>query len=85
MLVAMFLIGAGQSWLYQRAINGIDFYLFLYAISLYPLIMIAFDDEYSLWLNNLVAIVFGLSYFLVLRTISLHAVKWSPALRKESL
>ena len=73
MLVAMFLIGAGQTWLFRKALAGIDFYIFLFAISLYPLMMAAFDDQYSLISYYGTALVFGAVYFFVLRGISLQA------------
>ena len=67
MLVTMFSIGAGQTWLFQKALTGAHFYIFLFAISLYPLAMVAFDDSYSLILNNLVAVAFAALYFRFLR------------------
>jgi oligosaccharide repeat unit polymerase len=73
MLVAMFLIGVGQTWLFRKALAGIDFYIFLFAISLYPLMMAAFDDQYSQIRYYGTALVFGAVYFLVLRGISLQA------------
>jgi oligosaccharide repeat unit polymerase len=69
MLVTMFFFGAGQTWLFGRALTGSHFYIFLFAISLYPLMMIAFDDAYSMILNNLVALVFAVLYFQILRKI----------------
>jgi oligosaccharide repeat unit polymerase len=73
MLLAMFLIGAGQTWLFRQAMTGTHFYLFLFAISLYPLAMVAFDDAYSTILIHAVALVFAVLYFRVLSTISFQA------------
>ena len=69
MLLTMFFFGVGQTWLFGRALSGSHFYIFLFAISLYPLMMIAFDDAYSMILNNLVALIFSVLYFRVIRTI----------------
>jgi len=73
MLVVMFLIGVGQTWLFRKALAGIDFYVFLFAISLYPLMMVVFDDQYSLISYYVAALIFGAVYFHVLRGISLRA------------
>lgn len=73
MLVAMFVIGAGQTWLFRKALTGDHFYIFLFAISLYPLIAIAFDDMYTAFLGYLKHLSFALLYFRVLRTIPLGA------------
>jgi oligosaccharide repeat unit polymerase len=73
MLVAMFLIGAGQTWLFRKALTGDHFYIFLFAISLFPLVMIAFDDMYTSFLGYLKHLAFALLYFRVLRTIPLGA------------
>jgi len=73
MLVAMFLIGAGQTWLFRKALTGDDFYIFLFAISLFPLMMIAFDDMYTSFLGYLKYLALALLYFRVLRTIPVGA------------
>jgi len=72
MLITMFLIGAAQTWLFRKALMGADFYVFLFAISLYPLIMVAFDDEYSLIANHAEGFIFAVLYFGVLRRLSSH-------------
>jgi oligosaccharide repeat unit polymerase len=69
MLIAMFILGAGQTWLFWRALTGAPFYIFLYAISLYPLCMVAFDDTYTLFLHYFAEFVFALVYFRFLRRI----------------
>ena len=73
MLIAMFVIGAGQTWLFRRALTGDHFYVFLFAVSLYPLAMAVFDDSYSYIKNDLIALVFAALYFRVLRAIPLEA------------
>jgi oligosaccharide repeat unit polymerase len=72
MLIAMLLIGAGQTWLFRRALTGDHLYVFLFAVSLFPLTMVAFDDLYSGIRSYLVALIFAALYFRVLRTIPLH-------------
>jgi oligosaccharide repeat unit polymerase len=69
MVLAMFLFGAGQSWLFWRAMKGAPFYIFLYAISLYPLSMVAFDNTYTLFAHYLVEFLFVVVYCKVLRRI----------------
>jgi oligosaccharide repeat unit polymerase len=71
MLVAMFLIGAGQTWLLRKALTGEHLYVFLFAVSLYPLAMVAFDDQYSEIFGYSKQIIFAVVYFVVLRTIPL--------------
>ncbi|HEY2545234.1 MAG TPA: O-antigen polymerase [Candidatus Acidoferrum sp.] len=71
MLVVLFLIGAGQTWIFRKALIGDHLYIFLFAVSLYPLAMVAFDDQYSqiltlaFWKQPLFAVL----YFRVLRAI----------------
>jgi len=73
MLLSMFVIGAGQTWLFRRALTGDHFYIFLFVVSLFPLTMVAFDDQYSLGRYYLGVLVFAALYFRVLRTIPLRA------------
>ena len=65
----MFVIGAGQTWLFRRALMGDHFYIFLFAISLFPLMMVAFEDQYSVGRYYLEVLTFGFLYFRVLRAI----------------
>lgn len=67
LLIIMFLLGIGHTWLFWKALKGVPFYVFLYAMSLYPLIMIAFDETYSLFAHYLAEIAFAVLYFKVLR------------------
>jgi oligosaccharide repeat unit polymerase len=71
MLVVMFLLGAGQTWLFHKALTGDDLYIFLFAVSLFPLVMIVFDDMYSSMVGYLKILTFALLYFRVLRTVPL--------------
>jgi oligosaccharide repeat unit polymerase len=66
MLIAMFLFGVGQTWLFWKGVNGDPFYLFLFAITLYPLSMIAFDDTYTLFGHYFAELVFAIVYFRLL-------------------
>lgn len=54
-LVAQLLIGFGHGFIYQRAIRNRPFFIFLYALSLYPLFMQFFQDQYfsllSTWIQ----------------------------------
>lgn len=68
----MFLFGAGQSWLFWRAMKGAPFYIFLYAISLYPLSMVAFDNTYTLFAHYLIEFLFAVVYCKVLRRIPIR-------------
>jgi len=70
MLVAIFVLGAGQTWLFHKALAGIDIWMFLFAVSLYPLIMATFDDQYSLITYFVTASAFGVFYFRGLRFFS---------------
>lgn len=79
MLVVMFLIGFGQTWLFRNALAGKDFYIFLSGVFLYPLLMVAFDDQYSLLSYYAAALVFGAAYFFVLRGIPLPVRAGSSA------
>jgi oligosaccharide repeat unit polymerase len=82
MLLVMILIGLGQTWLFRKALTGADFYIFLFAVSLYPLMMIAFDDQYSLLSYYAFAVLFGAVYFRGLRGSSLGARVSSSALSR---
>jgi oligosaccharide repeat unit polymerase len=68
MMISMFLIGAGQTWLFRRALSGDDFYVFLFAVSLFPLALAGFDDKYSTLGYDVKVLVFAVIYFRVLRT-----------------
>ena len=74
MLLAMSLLGAGQAWLFRKALTGDDLYMFLFAISLFPLVMIAFDDMYSSLVGYLKYLIFALLYFRIVRTVPLGGV-----------
>jgi oligosaccharide repeat unit polymerase len=80
MLVAMFVIGVGQTWLFWKAQAGRHLYIFLFAISLYPLVMVAFDDQYSLMNYYALATVFGAVYFRISGGVSLRERVGSSAL-----
>ena len=73
MLIIIFLIGIIQTWLFEKALTGEHLYVFLFAVSLYPLLMVGFDDQYWPIRNHIVAVLFGLFYFRVLRTIPVRA------------
>lgn len=82
MLVAMFLIGASQTWLFRRALAGEHFYIFLFALSFFPLLMVAFDDQYSLVFTAPSVYLFSIAYFQILRAFRLggHARLHSPGI-----
>jgi len=52
-------IGAASSYSYMRAVQGEGLYIFFYSLSLYPLLMMTFDDQYFspmlYWLKYLLA------------------------------
>jgi oligosaccharide repeat unit polymerase len=73
MLISMFLIGAGQTWLFRQALTGDHFYIFLFAVWLFPLMMVAFDDHYSQIRVLVESLALAGLYFRVLRTIPLQA------------
>jgi oligosaccharide repeat unit polymerase len=67
MLFSMFLLAAVQTWLFRRALAGAPFYVFLFAVSLYPLVLAFFDDAYSSIRGNFEAFIFAVLYFGVLK------------------
>lgn len=85
MLISMFLIGAGQTWLFRRALTGEHLYVFLFAVSLFPLMMVAFDDHYSQIRVLGETLVLAVLYFRVLRAIPLQVRAWrGPAPARRS-
>ncbi len=70
LLLTMFLIGIIQTWLFKRSMEGDHLYVFLFALSLFPLIMTAFDDQYSLISKYAKDLIFALIYFRALRLFS---------------
>lgn len=72
-LAIMFLIGALHSLLYLKARHGGRLSTFLYAYSIYAVIMVIFDDAYSDAGNYLRAFIFGAVY-LALCTYSFHLI-----------
>ena len=63
--------GITQTFLFEKARRGNEFYLFLYVVSLYPLATSTFDDQYSLFFMWVKAIFFGILYFKFLRRVRL--------------
>ena len=61
-LIAVGLIAFLQTILYRRARAGSEFSLYLFAITVFPLAMFVFDDQYSEFGQLLIAIVFGSLY-----------------------
>lgn len=70
-LVVMFVIGSLHSLLYLKAKQGGRLSAFLYAFSIYAVIMVIFDDAYYSAGNYLRAFLFGVIY-LALCTYSFH-------------
>jgi oligosaccharide repeat unit polymerase len=62
-LICIFIIGLLQSALYRKAQSGSKIGLFLFSLSLYPLIMVIFDDLYFVTIGfYLRAFVFAVLY-----------------------
>jgi oligosaccharide repeat unit polymerase len=61
-LSAVGMIAFLQTILYRRARAGSEFSLYLFAITVFPLVMFVFDDLYSEFGQLLIAIVFGCLY-----------------------
>lgn len=61
-LIAVGIISFLQTLLYRRALAGSEFSLYLFAITVFPLLMFIFDDQYSEFGQLAIAIVFGCIY-----------------------
>jgi oligosaccharide repeat unit polymerase len=79
LLIIMFLLGIVHTWLFWKAVKGIPLFIFLYAMSLYPLSMVPFDETYSLLGHYLAEIVFAILYFKILRRTWIAAPKPRPS------
>lgn len=64
-LVLMLFIGLLHSLLYLKARQGGKFSTYLFAYSMYPILMVIFDDQYYQLGMYLIASVYGLLYFLI--------------------
>lgn len=64
-IVVFFVIGASSAYFYLRGLAGDPLYVFYYAISLYPLLLVTFSDEYFDPLNDWIK--FGLCAYLYFR------------------
>ncbi len=64
-MVILFVIGALHSLLYLKARQGGKFSTYLFAYSVYPVLMVIFVDEYSGMGQFPIAFCFGLLYFLI--------------------
>jgi oligosaccharide repeat unit polymerase len=65
-LGAMFVLGAAHGLIYRRARSGDHFFIAIYALSLYPLLMQFFQDQYfslmSLWIQALAVLWVSLRF-----------------------
>ena len=64
-LVTLFLVGFLHSMLYLKARQGGRFSIYLFAYSVYPVLMVIFVDVYSEVGQFAIAVCFGMLYFLV--------------------
>jgi oligosaccharide repeat unit polymerase len=64
-LVLMFLVGLLHSLLYLKAKQGGRFSIYLFAFSMYSVLMVTFVDAYDAIPTYLFAITYGLLYFLI--------------------
>jgi oligosaccharide repeat unit polymerase len=64
-VVLLFFIGLLHSLLYLKARQGGRFSTYLFAFSIYPVLMVIFDDQYYLMERYLHVIPFGLLYFFI--------------------
>ena len=71
MLLVIGIIGFVQTYLFARARGGHAVFMFLFAVSMYPLLTSFVDDQYFQFIFHLKTIVFGVFYFLVLRRLNM--------------
>jgi oligosaccharide repeat unit polymerase len=64
-VVLLLCVGLLHSLLYLKARQGGRFSTYLFAYSMYPVLMVTFDDQYYLIGLYLRVIIFGLLYFLI--------------------
>jgi len=83
-LIAVGIIAFLQTVLYRRARAGSEFSLYLFAITVFPLVMFIFDDLYSEFGQLLIAIVFGCFYMAVRNIRLLPSSFWQRAIGKDS-
>jgi oligosaccharide repeat unit polymerase len=68
-LVASFLFGLIQTNLFHRARKGDPLYIYLFALLLYPLIMVFFEDQYMSLLSEWIQFwMYGFVYYRLLNT-----------------
>lgn len=70
MLLVVGIIGFVQTYLFARARGGHAVFMFLFAVSMYPLLTSFVDDQYFQFIFHLKTVVFGVFYFLVLRRLN---------------
>lgn len=66
-LVAMLLIGFFHTLLYRKALTGSKFAVYLFALTIYPAIMVIFDEQYAAFGSYLDILLIG-SIYTVLST-----------------
>ena len=64
-VVVFFLVGGASTYFYLRGLEGDPLYIFCYAVSLYPLFLVTFSDEYFDPLNAW--IMYGFCAYLYFR------------------
>jgi oligosaccharide repeat unit polymerase len=64
-LAVITLIGFGHTLLYRKARSTSKLGLYMFALTMYPLIMVIFDDWYVAFGNYCVALICGIVYFRV--------------------
>jgi len=82
-VIAVGLISFFQTILYRRAVAGNEFSLYLFAITVFPLVMFVFDDLYSEFGQLLIAIVFGCFYMAVRQVRLLPSNFWQGSKGKD--
>lgn len=66
-LVIVGIIGFLQTVLYRRAVTGERFFQYFYALTLFPLVMVIFDDHYyDLW-AYISPLIFYLLYYIMIK------------------
>jgi oligosaccharide repeat unit polymerase len=81
-----FIIGLIHSLVYLKAKQGGRLSTYLFACSIYPVLMVIFDDCYYIQGINLRAVAFGLLYLLVGSVhLRLFRTNREPALRNEAI
>jgi len=75
-VLVFFLVGGASTYFYLRGLAGDPLYIFCYAVSLYPLLLVTFSDEYFDPMNAW--IMYGVAAYLYFRRVrAVNTTEWS--------